>query len=95
MLAQYILDNGGLDFALNQYKGWVKQLSEERSQSPSSARFHEKYTALFLATAEMASEALGISFNVDALKQFLLDYDKNTSSSRNTSAGSYDYCQRQ
>lgn len=90
MLASYILDNGGLDFVLGKYDGWVQKLKDEAGDTPNGVRFHEKFSALFLTTAELSAKALGIPFHVDELHQFLLDYDKETGSSRNTSAGSYD-----
>lgn len=91
MLARYILDHGGLEFVLHKYDDWVKKLKGEVGNTPNGARFHEKFSALFLTTAELAAEALTIPFHVKELLQFLLDYDKVNGSSRNTSADSYDY----
>ena len=61
-----------------------------------AARFVEKFAALYMATAEMATEALGIEFDMEGLLKFLKEYDQTEGPSRNTSLESYreilDYC---
>ena len=83
--------DGGLVFVLGKYDGWVQKLKDEAGDTPNGVRFHEKFSALFLTTAELSAKALDIPIEVEKLHQFLMDYDKETGSSRNTSAGSYDY----
>lgn len=90
VLAQYIIDNGGADLVLNVYRESLGYLDGKMPDSPSKARFTEKFAALFLTTATLAMAALGIHFNVDGLVQFLAEYEAEKGQERNTSASSYD-----
>lgn len=90
MLAQHIIDNGGLDYVLPIYNRWTEQLEAEFPPTPSMERFVEKFAALLMATAEIATEALGIAFDMDGLLTFLKDYDAKNGPARNTAASSYD-----
>ena len=62
-LAQYILDHGGLDFALKTYKTTLEELSADVKES-GKHRFIEKFTALLVTTAKISSEALKLDFNI-------------------------------
>lgn len=90
MIAEHILKNGGSDYVLALYNNWKKSLTQEMPTLCGTERFIEKFAALFLATADIATEALGIEFDKGGLKKFLLDYDKDNSSKRNSSAESYE-----
>ena len=90
MLAEYILNQGEVDYVLPLYKAWVKKLRAEMPASPSMERFVEKFAALFMVTAEIAEKALNIPFNKDSLLDFLYEYDEENGAKRNTSATSYD-----
>lgn len=89
-LAQYIIRNGGIDFVLPLYKQRVAELRERFSKGPSMERFVEKFAALFVTTAEIASQALKLPFDIAGLLTFLEEYDRDHGAERNTSATSYD-----
>lgn len=91
ILAEYIIQEGGLDYVLPIYKKWVHDLRNRFPSTPSMERFVEKFAALFIATAEIANEALDISLDSDSLLAFLEEYDREHGGERNTSAGSYDF----
>lgn len=90
MLAQYIIDNGGVDFILPRYEAWVERLQQELPSTAGMERFVEKFAALFMATADIATDALHINFDKDGLLQFLKEYDIKHGAKRNTSAGSFE-----
>lgn len=90
ILAQYILDNGGLDFVLDQYNSWCDTLPSMLPSNPSTARFIEKFAALFLTTASLAYNALGIQFDIPGLVTFFVEHEEQHGKERNTSAESYD-----
>lgn len=89
-LAQYIIRNGGVDFVLPLYKQRVAELRTRFSKGPSMERFVEKFAALFVTTAEIASQALKLPFDIEGLLTFLEEYDREHGAERNTSAASYD-----
>ena len=89
-LAQYIIRNGGVDFVLPLYKQRVAELRARFSKGPSMERFVEKFAALFVTTAEIASQALKLPFDIAGLLTFLEEYDREHGAERNTSAASYD-----
>ena len=89
-LAQYIIRNGGVDFVLPLYKQRVAELRARFSKGPSMERFVEKFAALFVTTAEIASQALKLPFDIAGLLSFLEEYDRDHGAERNTSAASYD-----
>lgn len=88
-LAKHIIKNGGIGYLLSKYKANNERLCALFSPSPSKERFVEKFPALFLTTAEIATEALGIPFNIDSLLNFFLKYDAEHGAERDTSAESY------
>ena len=89
-MAQYILDNGGVDFVLPRYKRWVKKLRVKMPATPSMERFVEKFAALFMVTVEIATDALGIDFDKESLLRFLFVHEEENGDKRNTAASSYD-----
>jgi len=89
MLAKYIIDNGGVDFVMAVYNRWVETLQAEIINTPSAERFVEKFAALFMTTAEIATDALGINFDIQGIHDFLCKYDEESGTLRNTSKSSY------
>ena len=89
MMAQYLLDQGGIDYVLPKYKKYVADLRATFPPSPSKDRFVEKFAALFMTTLDIASDALGIPFDKQGLLDFLLAYDQEHGADRDTSASSY------
>ena len=89
-LAQYIIRHGGIDYVLPKYKDWVTSLRARFPSTPNMERFVEKFAALFVTTAEIATEALNLPFDIDGLLAFLEEYDRDHGAERNTSAASYD-----
>ena len=88
-LAKFIMRNGGLDYVLPMYKEWVTTLRERFPKSPSMERFVEKFAALFATTAQIATDALGLPFDLEGLLTFMEEYDQEHGIERNTSAASY------
>lgn len=89
-LAQYIIRNGGVDYVLPRYKTWVATLRARFPSTPNMERFVEKFAALFVTTAEIASAALALPFDIEGLLAFLDEYDREHGAERNTSAASYE-----
>ena len=90
ILAEYIIQNGGLPMVLALYKGHCEGLSTRLPDTPAKDRFIEKFAALFVTTAELASKALDIDFDIEGLIQLLADHETTHGDSRNTSKNSYD-----
>lgn len=90
LLAEHIIENGGEAYVRDRYDFWRMYLRPKFNDTPCVERFIEKFAALFMATAEMATEALGIGFDMNSLLKFLQDYDAQNGMSRNTSLASYD-----
>lgn len=89
MLAKYIINNGGIDYVMDIYNRWVETLQKEIINTPSAERFVEKFAALFMTTAEIATDALGIEFDIEGIHDFLCKYDEENGNARDTSASSY------
>lgn len=89
-LARYIIQTGGIDFVLPKYLDWVSKLRTRFPKGNNTERFVEKFAALFVTTAEIATEALKLPFDIDGLLAFLEEYDNEHGAERNTSAASYD-----
>ena len=89
-LAKYIIEHGGVDFLLPIYKKWMTVLRDEMPESPNKDRFVEKFAALFMTTADVATEALKIKFDKDGIKKFLFEYDKEHGAERNVALQSYE-----
>lgn len=90
MLAQYIIDQGGANYVLPIYDRWMDDLQNVMTSTNSKERFIEKFAALFMATAEIATDALRIPFDIEGLQNFLVEYDREADDGRNTSADSYE-----
>lgn len=84
MLAQYIIDNGGLDYVLPIYQRYCQELVDKFPKSRTQKRFIEKFPALLLTTAELASAALGISFDTAGILDYLVQYAKAHSGQDNS-----------
>lgn len=89
-LASHIIKKGGIDYVLPRYNDWVAKLRDRFPKGPSMERFVEKFAALFVTTAEIASEALKLPFDIEGLLDFLEEHDREHAAERNTSAASYD-----
>ena len=70
MLAEYIINNGGIKNVLTIYDECYKKLLEIWPDTPSRERFVSKFPALLLTTAILAEAALGISFSQQELIDF-------------------------
>ena len=90
MLAKYILDSGGLDYALAIYRKWEHDLKATLPQGETTGSFIEKFAALFMATAEMATAALGIDFDLKGLQKFFEEHELENGAKRNVAATSYE-----
>ena len=89
MLAKYIIDNGGVDFVLPIYRRYCQSLRNNLPNNSTTARFIEKFPALIMTTAELASKALDIPFNTAAILQYFADRETIVGNSRNVLADSY------
>lgn len=90
MLAKYILENGSLSFVKGIYERYCRDLKSSTPAGRSTGRFIEKFSALFMTTAELAGKALGIHFDLTGLQRFLLEYEIANGSKRDTAANSYE-----
>ena len=89
MMAKHIIESGGLPYVLDIYNGYVKTLPLQMPDSPTRDRFVEKFVALFLTTAEIASTALEIPFNLNDILEWFYNYELENADQRNTSKDSY------
>lgn len=89
MLAQYIIDNGGANMVLPIYRRYCQSLLNTLPNNSTAARFIEKFPALIMTTAELASKALDIPFNTAAILQYFADRETIVGNSRNVLADSY------
>lgn len=90
MLAEYIINNGGIKYVRQLYSKWTTKLTSVFPETPSGERVIEKFYALFLTTAEIAADALNIPFSVEALKDYFYNYELTQGKKRNISASSYE-----
>ena len=88
-LAQYILDNGGLNMVLATFQGYRNSLPAQFPVNTTTARFIEKFVALIMTTAELASKALDLPFDTAGILQYFVDHESNNGSSRNMTLDSY------
>ena len=88
-LAQHIIAQGGAEYVLPIYDRWMDDLQNVMTSVNSKERFIEKFAALFMATAEIATDALKIPFDLEGLQDFLVEYDREADAGRNASAASY------
>lgn len=89
-LANYILKNGGIDSIVPIFKHFIQQLDTILPEAPSGDRFIEKFGALLMTTATLATAALGIPFDLERVQRFLIEYEFEKGQERDTSAASYD-----
>jgi hypothetical protein len=88
-LAQYIIDNGGAKMVLSIYKGYCQSLLGQLPNHPTTPRFVEKFPALLMTTAELATKALGIQFDLDGILKFFVDHETNHGAQRSVAKNSY------
>lgn len=88
-LAQYILDNGGCGMVLAMFKGYCQSLPAQLPSNSTSARFIEKFVALIMTTAELASKALDLPFDTAGILQYFVEHETINGSARNVLADSY------
>ncbi len=89
-MAEYIIERGGEEYVLERYDYWKNTLPEHFSDTPNVHRFIEKFAALYMCTAEIATKALSLPFDTNRLLAYLVDYDNKRGESRNTSLESYE-----
>lgn len=98
MLAEYILAHGGLESVQKRYAYWCERLKQEFPDTANVDRYIEKFPAIFLTTAGLAKEALGIPFDCAGLVKYLVNRDKACGDARNTAFASYahiiEYCNK-
>lgn len=90
MMAEYILQNGGLRMVLEIYDRWCQDLLAIWPDTPQRERFVAKFPALLLTTAELAEVALGITFSKDAIIEWFLAREEACGKARNSAADSYE-----
>lgn len=90
MLAKYILKNGGYDMVNQIYKEQINHLMAYLPSTPSKQRFIEKFHALFLTTALLAKDALGIEFDIKGIKKFMYEYEEEKGIIRNPAQDSFE-----
>ena len=88
-LAQYIIDNGGLSMVLATFQKQQQYVSSNIPNSANIQRFIEKFPALILTTAELASKALSIPFDSQGILQYFIQREESEGAQRNVSANSY------
>lgn len=88
-LAQYILDNGGCNMVLALFRGYCQSLPAQLPNNTTSARFVEKFVALIMTTAELATKALNLPFDTAGVLQYFVEHESINGSTRNVLADSY------
>ena len=88
-LAQYIIDNGGIKMVLPIYQGYCQSLLNQLPNHATTPRFIEKFPALLMTTAELATKALGIQFDFPGILQFFVDHETNHGAQRSVAKNSY------
>ncbi|MBR5157290.1 MAG: DUF927 domain-containing protein [Clostridia bacterium] len=90
LLAEHIISKGGIGYVMPIYKKWLEKLKEDIPKSHNQERFVEKFATLFVTTAEIAKDALGISFDTDRIINFLIEHENENGKSRNVALESYE-----
>ena len=88
-LAQYIIDNGGASFVLPIYQNYCQSLISQLPSNPTTPRFVEKFPALLITTAELATKALGIPFDIPGILNFFIQHEINHGAQRSIAKSSY------
>lgn len=89
-LAQYIIDNGSIKMVLPIYQGYCQSLLAQLPNHPTTPRFIEKFPALLLTTAELATKALGIPFDIAGILDFFIQHEANYGAQRSVARTSYE-----
>ena len=90
-LAKHILDNGGLDYVVPKYEYWKNFLREKLPSVPFKEKFIDTFPALYLTTADIAKESLGLEFNTKTIVEYFFSYLESSDNAMNISLQSYDY----
>lgn len=90
MMAEYIITNGGVKMALDIYDRWREDLLAVWPDTPFKERFVSKFPALLLTTAELAEQALGLTFSKEAIVEWFIDREKARGKERHSAAESYE-----
>ena len=90
MLAEYIIENGGITMCLDVFEKYRDILRGTLPDSKFKESFISKFAALIMATAEISGKALGIEFSIQNLLDYFVEYEKKNAASRDTSKSSYD-----
>ena len=88
-LARYIIDNGGIKIVLPIYQGYCQSLLNQLPNHATTPRFIEKFPALLMTTAELATKALGIQFDMPGILQYFVDHEANHGAQRSVAKNSY------
>lgn len=89
-LAEYIINNGGINRVVGNYNDCIARLSEIMPETKFGDRVAEKFYAVFLTTAILAKEALELDFDIEGLVELFKDNEIENAKSRDVSAKSYD-----
>lgn len=89
MLAQHIIDNGGIGYVLPIYQRYCQDLVDKFPENHFRERFIAKFPALFLTTAEIATETLGIPFDKEHVLDYFIKYAQEHSDNTNSPLDSY------
>ncbi len=90
-LAHHIMKQGGINYIFPIYERWRAELREKLPQVAFKDKFIDNFPALYLTTAEIAKEALGLEFNIEGIIQYFVEYLSDDSNDMNVSAKSYNY----
>lgn len=89
-LAQYIIDHGSVSFVLPIYQNYCQALCSQLPSNPTTPRFIEKFPALLLTTAELATAALGIQFDMTGILNYFIEHETNCGAQRSVARNSYE-----
>lgn len=89
-LAEFILDNGGFEYVAEKYEYWLEVLPERLPKVTFVEKFTENFAAIYLATADISKEALGLEFNIEGIIKYFCEYLSDENNTMNVSKGSYE-----
>lgn len=89
--ANYILKNGCVDFVAEKYEKWIETLSTTLPKVKFVDKFIENFPAVYLTTAEIAKDALGLDFDIEAIVKYFYEYLADDENTMDVSSQSYDY----
>ena len=92
-LARHILLSGGIGYVESKYNQWKAMLMQVLPKVHFKEKFISTFAALYLATAEIAQEALELKFDTDAIIKYFINYLKTNT--MNVSETSYAYLMEQ